>query len=134
MMSERRPRDHCCKKHREDQPPQPVHADAAPQGAPASSCRLQAEPQAQLGSDNWPAAQAARSETGVGRVTTRPFSPETLAERWACSTEKIPRMLHDGEHAGFTLGKLNRIPAVEASGRAGRDAEPLMLIYGGQAK
>lgn len=43
----------------------------------------------------------------------RPYSPETLAERWGCSAEKIRRMYHDGELAGFRLGKLIRIPANE---------------------
>jgi excisionase family DNA binding protein len=43
----------------------------------------------------------------------RPFSPETLADRWACSAEKVRRMYHDGEIAGFRLGKLIRIPAAE---------------------
>jgi excisionase family DNA binding protein len=43
----------------------------------------------------------------------RPFSPETLAERWGCSAEKVRRMYHDGELVGFRLGKLIRIPAAE---------------------
>jgi excisionase family DNA binding protein len=43
----------------------------------------------------------------------RPYSPETLADRWGCSSEKIRRMYHDGELAGFRLGKLIRIPANE---------------------
>jgi excisionase family DNA binding protein len=43
----------------------------------------------------------------------RPFSPETLAERWGCSAEKVRQMFHQGELAGFRLGKLIRIPANE---------------------
>ena len=43
----------------------------------------------------------------------RPFSPETLADRWGCSAEKVRRMYHDGEIAAFRLGKLIRIPAAE---------------------
>ena len=43
----------------------------------------------------------------------RPFSPETLAERWTCSAEKIRQMYRAGELAGFRLGKLIRIPAIE---------------------
>lgn len=43
----------------------------------------------------------------------RPYSPETLAERWDCSPEKIRRMYHAGEIQGFRLGKLIRIPAAE---------------------
>jgi len=44
---------------------------------------------------------------------TKPFSPETLAERWGCSAQKVRTMYHDGEIAGFKLGKLIRIPATE---------------------
>ena len=43
----------------------------------------------------------------------RPYSPETLAERWGCSSEKIRGMYHAGELSGFRLGKLIRIPADE---------------------
>ena len=43
----------------------------------------------------------------------KPFSPETLAERWGCSSEKIRQMVHSGELAGFRLGKLIRIKAIE---------------------
>lgn len=43
----------------------------------------------------------------------RPFSPETLADRWACSSEKVRLMCRDGELASFRLGKLIRIPAAE---------------------
>lgn len=42
-----------------------------------------------------------------------PFSPETLAQRWGCSAEKIRNMFHAGELNGFRLGKLIRIPAAE---------------------
>ena len=43
----------------------------------------------------------------------KPYSPETLAERWGCSSEKIRLMYHAGEISGFRLGKLIRIPANE---------------------
>lgn len=43
----------------------------------------------------------------------KPYSPETLAERWDCSAEKIRLMYHAGDLAGFRLGKLIRIPAHE---------------------
>jgi excisionase family DNA binding protein len=43
----------------------------------------------------------------------RPYSPQTLAQRWGCSAEKIRRMYRNGELAGFELGKLIRIPAAE---------------------
>jgi excisionase family DNA binding protein len=43
----------------------------------------------------------------------RPYTPETLADRWSCSAEQIRKMIHRGELAGFRLGKLIRIPAIE---------------------
>lgn len=49
----------------------------------------------------------------TNNLPARPFSPETLAERWGCSSEKIRLMFHTGELAGFRLGKLIRIPAAE---------------------
>ena len=49
-----------------------------------------------------------------GRVMVpKPFSPETLADRWGCSAEKVRLMYRNGELAGFRLGKLIRIPAAE---------------------
>lgn len=45
--------------------------------------------------------------------TAKPFSPESLAERWDCSAEKVRQMVHRGELNGFRLGKLIRIPAIE---------------------
>jgi excisionase family DNA binding protein len=47
----------------------------------------------------------------MGRA--KPFSPQTLAERWGCSPQKIRLMCRSGELASFTLGKLIRIPASE---------------------
>lgn len=46
-------------------------------------------------------------------MTARPFTPETLGERWDCSAQKIRNMFQNGEIAGFRLGKLIRIPAIE---------------------
>lgn len=43
----------------------------------------------------------------------RPYSPETLADRWGCSAQKVRNMIAAGELAGFRLGKLIRIPASE---------------------
>ena len=43
----------------------------------------------------------------------RPFTPETLGERWGCSAEKVRQMFHSGELPGFRLGKLIRIPMIE---------------------
>ena len=48
-------------------------------------------------------------------MTDKPYSPQTLADRWGCSAEKIRRMYRDGELAGFELGKLIRIPAAEVA-------------------
>lgn len=53
-----------------------------------------------------------RNEEHYG-MTARPFTPETLAERWNCSAQKIRNMVQNGEIVGFRLGKLIRIPAVE---------------------
>jgi excisionase family DNA binding protein len=46
-------------------------------------------------------------------MTARPYSPQTLADRWGCSSEKVRQMCRNGELASFTLGKLIRIPAHE---------------------
>jgi excisionase family DNA binding protein len=46
-------------------------------------------------------------------LAARPFSPETLADRWACSAETIRQMCRRGELSSFRLGKLIRIPANE---------------------
>jgi len=46
-------------------------------------------------------------------TAARPYSPETLAERWDCSPEKIRLMCRHGQLASFRLGKLIRIPAAE---------------------
>jgi excisionase family DNA binding protein len=43
----------------------------------------------------------------------RPFSPETLADRWGCSSEKVRQMCRNGELSYFRLGRLIRIPANE---------------------
>jgi excisionase family DNA binding protein len=43
----------------------------------------------------------------------RPFTPETLGQRWGCSAEKVRQMFHSGELLGFRLGKLIRIPVIE---------------------
>lgn len=44
-------------------------------------------------------------------TTARPFTPESLGERWGCSPDKVRRMYKAGEIEGFRLGKLIRIPA-----------------------
>ena len=45
--------------------------------------------------------------------TAKPFSPQTLAERWDCSAEKIRIMCHRGDLSWFPFGKSMRIPAAE---------------------
>ena len=42
-----------------------------------------------------------------------PFSPETLANRWGCSSETVRQMCRRGDLGYFRLGKLIRIPANE---------------------
>lgn len=44
---------------------------------------------------------------------TRPYSPQTLADRWGCSAEKIRQMCRRGELSFFRFGKSIRIPANE---------------------
>jgi excisionase family DNA binding protein len=46
-------------------------------------------------------------------VLAKPFSPETLAQRWGCSGELVRQMCRRGELGYFRLGKLIRIPANE---------------------
>ena len=45
--------------------------------------------------------------------TPKPFSPQTLAERWDCSSETVRTMCHSGAIGWFPVGKLIRIPAAE---------------------
>ncbi|WP_420869064.1 excisionase family DNA-binding protein [Cereibacter azotoformans] len=42
---------------------------------------------------------------------TRPFTPETLAERWGCSAETIRQLAARGELSHFRVGRMIRIPA-----------------------
>ena len=44
---------------------------------------------------------------------SKPFTPESLAERWSCSAEKVRQMVRRGELMAIRLGKLIRIPAIE---------------------
>jgi excisionase family DNA binding protein len=46
-------------------------------------------------------------------MNARPFSPETLADRWGCSSETVRQMCRRGDLSYFRLGKLIRIPANE---------------------
>ena len=45
--------------------------------------------------------------------TAKPFSPQTLAARWGCSSETVRTMCHSGAIGWFPVGKLIRIPAAE---------------------
>jgi excisionase family DNA binding protein len=68
---------------------------------------------------------------------TRPYSPETLSDRWGCSSETVRQMCRRGDLASFRLGKLIRIPASEVervecqntalSGTEGNGASPTEL-------
>lgn len=44
-------------------------------------------------------------------TAARPFCPETLAERWGCSSDKVRRMYRAGQIEGFKIGKLIRFSA-----------------------
>lgn len=46
-------------------------------------------------------------------VQARPFSPETLAERWNCSAGLIYKLVRDGSLQSFRPGTLIRISAAE---------------------
>lgn len=39
----------------------------------------------------------------------RPYTPETLAERWQCSAETVRQLVHRGELPGFRVGRMIRI-------------------------
>lgn len=41
----------------------------------------------------------------------RPYTPESLADRWACTSKHIRDLCHKGTLSFFKLGKLYRIPA-----------------------
>lgn len=64
-----------------------------------------AEPVSRLGPSGF--------DHGYVMNAARPYSPETLASRWGCSSEKVRQMCRAGELSAFRLGKLIRIPANE---------------------
>ena len=41
----------------------------------------------------------------------KPFSTETLAERWDCSTQHIRDLVNSGDLPAIRIGRLIRIPA-----------------------
>lgn len=54
----------------------------------------------------------------------RPFTPETLAERWECSAETIRLMCRNGQLASFKVGKMYRIPAASVDAHESTKVEP----------
>ncbi|WP_416376432.1 helix-turn-helix domain-containing protein [Thalassovita sp.] len=44
-------------------------------------------------------------------MTSRPFTPETLADTWGCSAETVRNLCRSGTLKHFRLGRLYRIPA-----------------------
>lgn len=43
---------------------------------------------------------------------SRPFTPETLAERWLCSAETVRQLVNQGRLRAFRVGRMIRIPLV----------------------
>jgi excisionase family DNA binding protein len=67
---------------------------------------------------------------------SKPFSPETLATRWSCSSETVRQMCRRGDLSFFRLGKLIRIPAnevdrVECQNTASSDTEANGALHTG---
>jgi excisionase family DNA binding protein len=48
-------------------------------------------------------------------MSERPYTPESLGERWEISERQVRRMLASGHIKGFKLGKLWRISAQEVT-------------------
>src|SRR5690625_3273834 len=48
----------------------------------------------------------------------RPYTPETLAERWSCSSQHIRDLVAAGHLRAFRVGRLIRIRRGEAESRA----------------
>ena len=40
----------------------------------------------------------------------KPYTPDSLADRWECSPEKVRQMVKCGELRGFRIGRKIRIP------------------------
>jgi excisionase family DNA binding protein len=50
----------------------------------------------------------------VTELGARPFTPETLAERWDTTARNVRKLIHEGKLKHFVLGeKLMRIPVKE---------------------
>jgi len=55
-------------------------------------------------------------KNGMAEVSERPYTPESLAERWECSPQHVRKMLADGRLKGFKLGnKMWRISTSEVA-------------------
>ena len=55
-------------------------------------------------------------QVGVVEVNDRPYTPETLAERWECSPQHVRKMLADGRLKGFKLAsRMWRISTTEVA-------------------
>ena len=53
-----------------------------------------------------------------------PYTPDTLADRWGCSGEKVRQLVKQGQLRGFRIGRMIRIPvsAVEEYEQCGNTA------------
>ena len=63
-------------------------------------------------------------ESGAVKVNERPYTPESLAERWECSPQHVRKMLADGRLKGFKLGsRMWRISTTEVAKVEGDQCE-----------
>lgn len=58
----------------------------------------------------------------------RPYTPDTLAERWRCSAETIRELCRTGQLQSFKVGRMYRVPAAvvdayEAGGEGGANGD-----------
>lgn len=59
--------------------------------------------------------------------TPKPFTPETLADRWGVSPNHVRKLIKSGELKHFKVGSLLRVTARAAIEYELRDAPPEML-------
>lgn len=57
-------------------------------------------------------------------MQAKPYTPETLAERWGCSATTIRNLCGAGEIEHFRLGRMYRIPAHVVEGLEGCQKSP----------
>jgi excisionase family DNA binding protein len=81
------------------------------------SDRQRATDQAALcaGIETLVAASGPEAKPKKKRQPAHAFSPDTLAEHWGCSAEKVRRMIVDGKIKAFRIGKLYRITPEEVA-------------------